>query len=334
MNVKASHYRSEYLEGELNENPESYLFLPLAYAYLTSDRLEEAEEVCKTGLEKHPYFTSARVLLGYVYHLLDNDQKASEELSIVLKENPGNLMAHRLMGKIYVRAGDKERGIEEYRKALSVCPSDEEATQALEKLGVPTRDTPSVAEGRESEAEPSDTPSGVLEEESEAASPDTPSVATEAGSKDEHFYARALADIFVGLGAVEEAVDVFSELPEKEIGKRQLQEKLRELETLLERERSLESEGASVHHGESSAFREQVERLKAELEEMQSGRSSSTGDSRYGLDALRGWLEAMGKKTPGDEGEKEYAQDTDPQRSQHESSGNEGTRDIRFTDSG
>ncbi len=112
MEVKAANYRSEYLEGKLNENPESYLFLPLAYTYLTSDRLEEAEEVCKAGLEKHPYFTSARVLLGYVYHLLDNDQKASEELSIVLKEDPGNLLARRLMGKIYVRAGDKEQGIE------------------------------------------------------------------------------------------------------------------------------------------------------------------------------------------------------------------------------
>ena len=58
----------EDLKKKLSQNPDSLIFVPLADAYRKAGMLDEAIEVCKTGLEKHPMYTSARVVLGRIYN--------------------------------------------------------------------------------------------------------------------------------------------------------------------------------------------------------------------------------------------------------------------------
>ncbi len=93
------------LKKKLDENPDSLIFAPLADAYRKNGGLEEAFKICKKGLEKHPNYTSARVVLGRIYQEQEKIDQAANEFKKVLETDPENLMAHSLLGAIYVARG-------------------------------------------------------------------------------------------------------------------------------------------------------------------------------------------------------------------------------------
>ncbi len=151
------------LKKKLEENPDSLVFAPLADAYRKQGSLEEALNVCKKGLEKHPNNTSARVVLGRIYQEQGKTEAASSELKKVLELDPENLMAHSLLGSIFVEKGDHQAAIEEYQKILTLNPDDEETQkalrQAIEKAAGEPRSTPSFKKEQlhaEKRAQPKD----------------------------------------------------------------------------------------------------------------------------------------------------------------------------------
>jgi tetratricopeptide (TPR) repeat protein len=121
------------LKKKLEENPDSLVFAPLADAFRKQGSLEEAFNICKKGLEKHPNYTSARVVLGRVYKEQGKTEQAASEFKKVLETDPENLMAHSLLGAIYVEKGDHQAAIEEYQKILTLNPDDEETQVALKQ---------------------------------------------------------------------------------------------------------------------------------------------------------------------------------------------------------
>jgi two-component SAPR family response regulator len=54
------------LKKRLTQNPDSLIFVPLADAYRKAGLLQDAIDVCTKGLEKHPTYMSARVVLGRI----------------------------------------------------------------------------------------------------------------------------------------------------------------------------------------------------------------------------------------------------------------------------
>ncbi len=121
------------LKKKLEENPDSLVFAPLADAYRKQGGLEEAVKICKKGLEKHPNYTSARVVLGRIYQEQKKIEQAASEFKKVLETDPENLMAHSLLGSIFVGQGDCQSAIEEYQKILTLNPDDEETQEALKQ---------------------------------------------------------------------------------------------------------------------------------------------------------------------------------------------------------
>ena len=121
------------LKKKLEENPDSLVFAPLADAYRKHGELEEAFNICKKGLEKHPNYTSARVVLGRIYQEQEKIEQAVIEFKKVLEIDPENLIAHSLLGKIYIVRGDYQSAIEEYQKILTLNPDDEETQEALKE---------------------------------------------------------------------------------------------------------------------------------------------------------------------------------------------------------
>ena len=121
------------LKKNLEENPDSLVFAPLADAYRKQGDLEEAFNICKKGLEKHPNYTSARVVLGRIYQEQEKIEQAAAEFKKVLETDSENLMAHSLLGTIYVLQGDHQAAIEEYQKILTLNPDDEETQMALKQ---------------------------------------------------------------------------------------------------------------------------------------------------------------------------------------------------------
>jgi tetratricopeptide (TPR) repeat protein len=92
----------EDLKKKLSVNPESMIFVPLADAYRKAGLLGDAVDVCKAGLEKHPSYTSARVVLGRIYSEKEMLDEAIEEFKKVEAVDVDNIMVHSMLGNAYL----------------------------------------------------------------------------------------------------------------------------------------------------------------------------------------------------------------------------------------
>ena len=89
--------RIEELRRRLDKDPGSRLFAQLAEELRKEGDLEEAVRVSRDGLQKHPFYPSARMTLGRA--LLDSGDLhgAKTEFETVLQGAPDNLLARRFL---------------------------------------------------------------------------------------------------------------------------------------------------------------------------------------------------------------------------------------------
>ncbi len=121
---------SRYQE-RFNLEPDSHVFLPLAKACCEAGRYREAVETCLQGLERHPDYWAAQVVLGQAYFKQDMLDEALARLEAVVREVANNLMASKLLGQIYIKQGRFEAAVERYRIILTYYP---ECTELREEL--------------------------------------------------------------------------------------------------------------------------------------------------------------------------------------------------------
>src|SRR3954452_12072030 len=86
-------------------DPASIAFADLAEEYRRQGRHEEAIETCRSGLQRHPSYLSARVTLGRALIETGEYDAASEALQTVLRSAPENLAAIRGLALIHERLG-------------------------------------------------------------------------------------------------------------------------------------------------------------------------------------------------------------------------------------
>lgn len=122
------------LMDKIAENPNSRLFVPLAEEYLNSDLPDEAIQVLNNGIEKHPTYVAARIMLGKIYLEKNQPGEAKSEFEKVLEINPENILAHKKLAIIYQKEGEPQRAVESYRQILAVDPSDKESKNLLAVL--------------------------------------------------------------------------------------------------------------------------------------------------------------------------------------------------------
>ncbi len=118
---------------KLTQNPESLVFVPLAESYRKSGMLDEAIETSLKGLQVHPSYMSARIVLGRAYMDKELYEDAANEFRKVAAADANNIMAHSLLGQIYMKQGKYSSAIEEYQKVLSLNPDDANAQQMLQQ---------------------------------------------------------------------------------------------------------------------------------------------------------------------------------------------------------
>jgi tetratricopeptide (TPR) repeat protein len=88
------------LEGRIARDPASIAFAQLAEEYRRSGRLEDAAQVCRAGLARHPQYPSARLTLGRALVALGHVDDAREQFERVIWEAPDNLAALRAMDEL------------------------------------------------------------------------------------------------------------------------------------------------------------------------------------------------------------------------------------------
>lgn len=126
--------RLEDLRRRVEKDPASIAFAQLAEECRRLGRHQEAIDICRDGLNRHPGYLSARVTLGRSLLHLGQLDEAEQELETVLQGAPENLAALRAMGDIYRRRDDIPRALAQYQAALRLAPGDPELERGIEEL--------------------------------------------------------------------------------------------------------------------------------------------------------------------------------------------------------
>jgi len=95
---------------------------------------QEAVDICRSGLEVHPSYLSARVTLGRALIELGQFEDAQRELHQVLQSAPENLAAIRGLADVYHRQGALAEALAQYRAALAIARHDPDLEQTIADL--------------------------------------------------------------------------------------------------------------------------------------------------------------------------------------------------------
>lgn len=98
--------RIDELERRVRQDPASIAFGTLAEEYRRAGRLEEAIATCRSGLERHPSYLSARVTLGRALQESGQAAEARAEFEYVLSLAPDNLAAIRGLADLHAAPAD------------------------------------------------------------------------------------------------------------------------------------------------------------------------------------------------------------------------------------
>ncbi|MBI3447817.1 MAG: tetratricopeptide repeat protein [Acidobacteria bacterium] len=132
-----------HLARRLKLDPTSRVFYELAREHHALKNLDEAARLCREGLQRHPAYHSARVLLGKVLFDMGLFAEARPELERVVKQAPDNLLARRLLADALAGVGDRPGAVAALRQFLAIQPGDAEALKQIEELesGPPAEST-------------------------------------------------------------------------------------------------------------------------------------------------------------------------------------------------
>ena len=126
--------RIEDLRRRVQKDPASIAFAQLAEECRRAGELQEAVDVCRTGLEIHPGYLSARVTLGRALLELNQLDEAQVELETVLRSAPENLAALRALAETLHKRGELGDALTQYRAALSLAHNDPDLQETVAEL--------------------------------------------------------------------------------------------------------------------------------------------------------------------------------------------------------
>lgn len=95
MEPVVDHARIDALRQRLSDDPSSIAFAQLAEELRRIGEFEDAVDICRAGLARHPMYLSARVTLGRALAGLGRLDAARTELEAVLAQAPHHLTAAR-----------------------------------------------------------------------------------------------------------------------------------------------------------------------------------------------------------------------------------------------
>jgi len=124
----------ETLSQKLETDPKSKVFAQLADAYRKSNMIDEAIEIAKKGLEIHPNYGAAHLVLGRCYLEKRIYSLAREEFERVASLDPHNFAALKLLADVHFSQGAKEEAIRRYRQVLDIDPLNAEVAERLAQL--------------------------------------------------------------------------------------------------------------------------------------------------------------------------------------------------------
>jgi tetratricopeptide (TPR) repeat protein len=308
-----------YLDPEIERltelyqsDPTSRVFAPLADAYRKSKLYDEAIDILKKGLEIHPDYVSAHLVLARCYYDKDMLQLAKNSLEKVLELDQQNIVALRLLGDILYRLGDEDGALARYKQVVEIDPTNLQVQALVEKIiPSPAQEAPSApiepqpmpsqqsSEGTSASAS-SETPETgqIIQQGSFAAKEEAPVLEQNEFEEPEELQESAresnemsfatvtLAEIYEKQGFLEKALEVYKQLLEAAPDDEELKVKVRDITAKL-----------------TPKFEEQIEKteasfpgLLAQKEPEAQVQSEGEKEAKKGdFMAFKQWLEGLSK---------------------------------------
>lgn len=119
---------------------ESRAFAPLAEAYRKEGKLEEALQVCRYGIHRHPQFSGGWVQLAKINIDMHYHSKAIEALTKAVELSPENILAHSLLADLYLHEKKPKEALKSFKMVLLLHPEDKKARKSIERLESLTAD--------------------------------------------------------------------------------------------------------------------------------------------------------------------------------------------------
>jgi len=126
--------RIEALRKRLQKDPGSIAFAQLAEEYRRAGSFDEAIEVCRAGLARHPGYLSARVTLGRALLEVGDVESAQRELSEVVRVAPENLSAIRGLADVHRTRGELPEALAQFKSAFEMASPDPTIEQIVRDL--------------------------------------------------------------------------------------------------------------------------------------------------------------------------------------------------------
>ncbi|MFN3648492.1 MAG: tetratricopeptide repeat protein [Armatimonadota bacterium] len=129
----------ECFRAALRQTPGfSLAYLKAGYILLKLQKLEEAEQLLKEGLEHDPHNPGLHLQLAESYfarpQLPGAADLAEKHYQLAIPNNPGAASAHKRLAELAVRRGDHRQARQHFMRALELQPGQEEALYGLAQL--------------------------------------------------------------------------------------------------------------------------------------------------------------------------------------------------------
>ncbi|UCC11541.1 MAG: tetratricopeptide repeat protein [candidate division WOR-3 bacterium] len=122
------------LSERYNKDPKSRIFVQLADAYRKNNMIEEALDVLQKGLEHHPDYPLAHLIMGKCRFDKRMYAQAKESFQKTLEFDPQNVVALRMLAQTCEITNDEEGQITAYKGLLTIDPFDDQAREKLSQL--------------------------------------------------------------------------------------------------------------------------------------------------------------------------------------------------------
>jgi tetratricopeptide (TPR) repeat protein len=132
--VPVEHSRILELRRRVQSDPASIAFAQLAEELRRTGSYDEAVDVCRTGLARHPGYLSARVTLGRTLIELGQLDEAAAALQTVIATASDNLAAIRGLAEIYQRRGALPDALAYFKRALELARHDPDLEETVDRI--------------------------------------------------------------------------------------------------------------------------------------------------------------------------------------------------------
>jgi predicted Zn-dependent protease len=287
-----------FYEEILSLEPGSKLFYPLARLYLENQELDKAHKALASGLEKHPEFLQARLLLLEVLSALDKQQELEQHLQQIWSQLGQSQEFWRLSAEYYQRQGDPDLAVavsylgralqgqspgwvqlllqalqekgqtQDVELASSPAVPERQAYQESsgEAEAVQEISTEQEASGTGTEAEAELAEEELQEEESGQEEPE------EALGSEDQYKTPTMAEIRAEQGDLQGALEIYSWLLEQAESSERQEELQARMQELQQKAQTKEPQEEKPHNGQKKAESKQsalvnrLERLASRLE--------------------------------------------------------------------